>query len=39
MKALAYGYPKLGEKREFKNALESFWKKAITEEQFYEQMR
>ncbi len=39
MKALAYGYPKLGEKREFKNVLENFWKKAITEEQFYEGMR
>ncbi|MGE4546202.1 MAG: 5-methyltetrahydropteroyltriglutamate--homocysteine S-methyltransferase [Desulfurella sp.] len=36
MKALAYGYPKLGEKREFKDLLESFWKKAITQDQLYE---
>ncbi len=39
MKVLAYGYPKLGEKREFKSILENFWKGAISEEQFYEGMR
>ncbi|SHK37079.1 5-methyltetrahydropteroyltriglutamate--homocysteine S-methyltransferase [Thermocrinis minervae] len=32
MKTLAYGFPKLGEKREFKSLLENFWKGAMTEE-------
>ena len=32
MKTLAYGFPKLGEKREFKSLLEDFWKGKIKEE-------
>ncbi len=32
MKTFAYGYPKLGEKREFKSLLENFWKGAMGEE-------
>lgn len=38
MKAYAFGFPKIGEKREFKKALEDFWKGKITEEQFEEEM-
>jgi len=34
MKTLAYGFPKLGDKREFKNLLESFWEGKISEEEF-----
>jgi hypothetical protein len=34
MKTLAYGFPKLGEKREFKSLLENFWKGKIDETQF-----
>jgi len=32
METLAYGFPKLGEKREFKNLLENYWKGKISEE-------
>lgn len=32
MKTLAFGYPKLGEKREFKSLLEDFWKGKISED-------
>lgn len=39
MKALAYGYPKLGEKREFKHLLENFWKGDLKEDEFYEGMK
>ncbi len=38
MKTLAYGYPKLGEKREFKSLLENFWKGKISQEEFLEGM-
>jgi 5-methyltetrahydropteroyltriglutamate--homocysteine methyltransferase len=38
LKAYAFGFPKIGEKREFKKALEDFWKGKITEEQFEEEM-
>ena len=31
MRAIAFGFPKLGEKREFKKLLEEFWKGSITE--------
>jgi 5-methyltetrahydropteroyltriglutamate--homocysteine methyltransferase len=34
----AFGFPKIGEKREFKKALEDFWKGKITENQFKEEM-
>ncbi|MDQ7038895.1 MAG: 5-methyltetrahydropteroyltriglutamate--homocysteine S-methyltransferase [Aquificota bacterium] len=39
MKAIAFGYPKLGEKREFKRLLEDFWKGKITEEELHAGMR
>jgi methionine synthase (B12-independent) (EC 2.1.1.14) len=38
MKTLAYGFPKLGEKREFKSLLENFWKGKIDESQFVDGM-
>lgn len=38
MQTLAYGFPKLGEKREFKNLLESFWKGKISEGEFLKGM-
>ncbi len=31
MKTYAYGFPRLGKNREFKKAIESFWKKEISE--------
>jgi len=34
MKTWAFGYPKLGEKREYKKLLEGFWAGKITEEEF-----
>ncbi len=34
MKTWAFGYPKLGEKREYKKLLEGFWSGKITEEEF-----
>ncbi|WP_233185692.1 5-methyltetrahydropteroyltriglutamate--homocysteine S-methyltransferase [Thermotoga sp. SG1] len=34
----AFGFPKIGEKREFKKALENFWKGKITEEELKEEM-
>ncbi len=39
MKTLAFGFPKLGEKREFKKLLENFWKGSITEEELHAGMR
>ena len=33
MRGIAFGFPKLGEKREFKKLLEDFWKGAISEEE------
>ncbi len=39
MKAVAFGFPKLGEKREFKKLLEDFWKKKISEEELHAGMR
>jgi 5-methyltetrahydropteroyltriglutamate--homocysteine methyltransferase len=39
VKALGFGFPKLGEKREFKRLLEDFWKGAIGEEELHEGMR
>jgi len=33
MKSLVLGYPRIGEKRELKKAIESFWKKNITAEE------
>ncbi len=39
MKAIAFGFPKLGEKREFKRILESFWKGEIREEELHAGMR
>jgi len=38
MKTLAYGFPKLGERREFKSLLENFWKNKIDESEFVEGM-
>ncbi|RME11163.1 MAG: 5-methyltetrahydropteroyltriglutamate--homocysteine S-methyltransferase, partial [Aquificota bacterium] len=38
MKTLAYGFPKLGEKREFKSLLENFWKGKISEADFIDGM-
>ncbi|MFN4319751.1 MAG: 5-methyltetrahydropteroyltriglutamate--homocysteine S-methyltransferase [Aquificaceae bacterium] len=38
MKTLAHGFPKLGEKREFKSLLEDFWKGKIGEKDFIEGM-
>ncbi len=38
MKTLAYGFPKLGEKREFKSLLEDFWKGKIKEENLIDGM-
>ena len=34
MRTWAFGYPKLGEKREYKKLLEGFWNGKITEEEF-----
>ncbi len=39
MKTLAFGFPKLGEKREFKKLLEDFWKKKISEEELHAGMK
>lgn len=39
MKAIAFGFPKLGEKREFKKLLEDFWKGSISEEELHAGMR
>jgi len=39
MKAIAFGFPKLGEKREFKKLLEDFWRKKIGEEELHAGMR
>jgi len=38
LRSFAFGYPKLGEKREFKKLLESYWKGDITEEQLVQGM-
>ncbi len=38
MKTLTYGFPKLGEKREFKSLLEDFWKGKISERDFIDGM-
>ncbi len=38
MRAIAFGFPKLGEKREFKKLLEDFWKGTISEEDFLKGM-
>ncbi|MCS6957539.1 MAG: 5-methyltetrahydropteroyltriglutamate--homocysteine S-methyltransferase [Aquificaceae bacterium] len=38
MKTLAYGFPKLGEKREFKSLLEDFWKTKISEHELIDGM-
>ncbi len=38
MKTLAYGFPKLGEKREFKNTLENLWKEKLSQQDFIEGM-
>ena len=34
MRTWAFGYPKLGEKREYKKLLEGFWSEKISEEEF-----
>ncbi len=39
MKTLAYGFPKLGEKREFKSLLEGFWKGKLSEEELIRGMQ
>ena len=39
MKAVAFGFPKLGEKREFKRLLEDFWRGRITEEELHKGMK
>lgn len=33
----SFGYPKIGENRELKKALEAYWAKKITKEEFFEQ--
>ncbi len=38
MKSYAFGFPKLGEKREFKRLLESFWRGKISEEELHKGM-
>lgn len=35
----AIGYPYIGENREWKKALELFWKKELTEEAFLQQLK
>jgi 5-methyltetrahydropteroyltriglutamate--homocysteine methyltransferase len=35
MKAIAFGFPKLGDKREFKKLLEDFWRGKISEEELH----
>lgn len=39
MKTFSYGFPKLGEKREFKTALEKFWKGSIKEDELIKEMK
>jgi 5-methyltetrahydropteroyltriglutamate--homocysteine methyltransferase len=39
MQTYAYGFPRLGEKREFKKVTERYWKKAITESQLKEGLK
>lgn len=39
MRAIAFGFPKLGERREFKKLLEDFWKGKIGEEELHAGMR
>jgi len=39
MKAVAFGFPKLGERREFKKLLEDFWKGKISEDELHAGMR
>ncbi len=39
MKAIAFGFPKIGEKREFKKLLEDFWKGKISEEELHRGFR
>ncbi len=39
MKAIAFGFPKLGDKREFKKLLEDFWKGKISEEELHTGMK
>jgi len=34
MKTYAYGFPRLGENREFKKIVESLWKKEVSEDEF-----
>ena len=34
IKTTIYGYPKIGKNRELKKALESYWKKSITKNEF-----
>jgi len=38
IRAFGFGFPKLGEKREFKKLLEGFWKGEFTEEEFLKGM-
>ncbi|HID66188.1 MAG TPA: 5-methyltetrahydropteroyltriglutamate--homocysteine S-methyltransferase, partial [Aquificaceae bacterium] len=38
VKTFAFGFPKLGEKREFKKLLEDFWKGKISEEELKDGM-
>ncbi|RLJ70815.1 methionine synthase (B12-independent) [Hydrogenivirga caldilitoris] len=39
MRAVAFGFPKLGEKREFKSLLENYWKGRINEGELHAGMR
>ena len=39
MRAIAFGFPKLGERREFKRLLENFWKGELSEEELHAGMR
>ncbi len=38
MRTFAYGFPRLGEKREYKFAIESYWRKEISEEELKKEL-
>ncbi len=39
MKIYAYGFPRLGENREFKKYVESFWKEKVSQSELYQNIR
>jgi 5-methyltetrahydropteroyltriglutamate--homocysteine methyltransferase len=38
MQSYAYGFPRLGEKREFKKIIESYWKGKVSEDKLNEEL-